>query len=310
MWLRPFVTITAFVTLAFITNHALDAKPVSKAQFSSDITLRSDDENFGGFSGLDLSSDGTKFTIITDRGFISSGEIERTNGKITKVTYGPLQALKSPRGNKLKAGWRDSEGLALMPSGGFVVSFEGHHRLVKYTSETAISSPILAFPTPKSTHSNGSLEALAVRPNGTLLTLIEGRAMATTPHMVYRLKKGATQWDTPYSIPRYRPYLPVGADVGPDGRLYVLERHLSGIFGFSSRVRRFDFGAQSLTNETLLLETKPGVHDNLEALAVWRDSAGDIRLTMISDDNFNFFQSTEVVEYRAQDLAVQNITLD
>ena len=30
---------------------------------------------------------------------------------------------------------------------------------------------------------------------------------------------------------------------------------------------------------------------------MWRDEAGAIRLTMISDDNFNFFQRTQLVEY-------------
>ena len=38
-------------------------------------------------------------------------------------------------------------------------------------------------------------------------------------------------------------------------------------------------------------------HDNLEGLAVWRDDSGAIRLTMISDDNFNLLQRTELVEY-------------
>ena len=30
---------------------------------------------------------------------------------------------------------------------------------------------------------------------------------------------------------------------------------------------------------------------------VWRDDLGRIRLTMVSDDNFRFFQRTEFVEY-------------
>jgi hypothetical protein len=47
-----------------------------------------------------------------------------------------------------------------------------------------------------------------------------------------------------------------------------------------------------------LLETATGTYDNLEGLAVWRDDAGAIRLTMISDDNFKSFQVTQFVEYR------------
>jgi hypothetical protein len=40
-----------------------------------------------------------------------------------------------------------------------------------------------------------------------------------------------------------------------------------------------------------------GVQDNLEGLSVWRDIAGQIRLTLISDDNFRLLQRTEIVEY-------------
>jgi hypothetical protein len=43
-----------------------------------------------------------------------------------------------------------------------------------------------------------------------------------------------------------------------------------------------------------------GTHDNLEGLDVWADAEG-LRATMISDDNFRFFQRTEIVDYRLPD---------
>ncbi len=46
-----------------------------------------------------------------------------------------------------------------------------------------------------------------------------------------------------------------------------------------------------------LLRSGLGVHDNLEGIAVWRDDQGRMRLTMVSDDNFQFFQVSEIVEY-------------
>ncbi|MGB7262337.1 MAG: hypothetical protein WBC68_09710 [Albidovulum sp.] len=36
----------------------------------------------------------------------------------------------------------------------------------------------------------------------------------------------------------------------------------------------------------------------MEGLAVWRDTQGDIRLTMVSDNNFVLFRPTEIVDYR------------
>jgi hypothetical protein len=92
-------------------------------------------------------------------------------------------------------------------------------------------------------------------------------------------------------------FLVTGADVGPDGRLYVLERSFSILGGFASRVRRFAIGRDGLTDETLMLETPPGRHDNLEGISVWQDDDG-LRMTLISDDNQRFFQRTELVDYR------------
>ena len=101
----------------------------------------------------------------------------------------------------------------------------------------------------------------------------------------------------PFSVTRPDAFVPVGADIGPDGLFYLLERDFTGI-GFRSRVRRFDMtGGQAET----LFQTGTNTYDNLEGLSVWRDATGAIRLTMVSDDNFKFFQQTQIVEYRVTD---------
>jgi len=90
----------------------------------------------------------------------------------------------------------------------------------------------------------------------------------------------------------------VGADFGPDGLLYILERYNIGLLAFASRVRRFKVHDDRIGNEEFILETPIGAYDNLEGLSVWRDAGGHIRLTMISDDNFSQQQRTEIVEFR------------
>ena len=112
---------------------------------------------------------------------------------------------------------------------------------------------------------------------------------------------GAGAWDAKLSVPRRGRFSPVAADFGPDGRLYVLERAFRAVGSFSSRLRRFDLGADGLTGEATLLETPFELHDNLEGLSVWRDDQGVLRATMISDDNFIFVQQTQIVEYRLPD---------
>ncbi|MBL4807550.1 MAG: esterase-like activity of phytase family protein, partial [Rhodobacteraceae bacterium] len=110
---------------------------------------------------------------------------------------------------------------------------------------------------------------------------------------VYRFRNNV--WDRLLEVPRRPPFLVVGADVF-DGKLYVLERHLGGLSGFSTRIRRFSL-EDTLTNEEVLLLTRAGDYDNLEGISVWRDDAGVIRTTLISDDNFNFFQQTQIAEF-------------
>src|SRR5690606_21625142 len=128
-----------------------------------------------------------------------------------------------------------------------------------------------------------------------LYTLPEGRGWWRRPFPVWRYADGA--WARAFELPRQGQYLPVGADFGPDGRLYLLERRMPLPFRFGSRVRRFQIEDGRVAAEEVLLETAPGTHDNLEGLAVWRDDTGAIRLTMVSDDNHSDLQEAQIVEY-------------
>ena len=91
--------------------------------------------------------------------------------------------------------------------------------------------------------------------------------------------------------------MPVGADFGPDGRFFLLERAFLGAWGFRSRVRVFDIVEDQIVHESVAFETTTSEHDNLEGISVWMDSTGQLRMTMVSDDNFFLLQQTKIVEY-------------
>lgn len=273
----------------------LRAAPSGGAQFLGSAQWKLDHPGFGGLSGIELSDDGSRFIALSDAGFAVAGSLTRDGGKITQIRAGQYRRLRGADGKNFPPGRTDSEGLALLKDGSFLVSFEGDHRIARFEGLRTPAIPLPRHADFASLQGNSSFEALAIGPDGAIYTMPERSGTTTRPFPVYRFANG--QWDKSLSIPRRAPFLVVGADFGPDGRLYLLERHFGGVFGFSSRVRRFDLGPKGFTNEVTLLKTGFGTHDNLEGLTVWRDPQGRIRLTMVSDDNFQFFQVTEFVEY-------------
>jgi hypothetical protein len=272
----------------------LAAAPAAAADYLGSFTWTDGAEGFGGFSGVEVTPDGASFLAITDAGDITAARIIRDGDTIIGIAHGPLIRLLSSQGEPLSGNNGDAEGLAVGPDGTIFVSFEGNHRVVAHAAPDA---PAALLPRPgefRGLQNNSGLEALAIDAGGALYAIPERSGSTARPFPVFRFRDGA--WSVPFTIPRRPPHLPVAADFGPDGRLYLLERHFAGL-AFQSRVRVFTLDGDAIAQEQTLFDTLPGQHDNLEGLSVWQDAAGRIRLTMIADDNFNFFQRTEIVEY-------------
>lgn len=267
-----------------------------RLEFVSRFTWVSDLRGFGGFSSIDLSRDGADFIVTTDKGLFAKGRILRQNGRITDMENLRFAKIRNTKGTPLISYETDAEGVAVTPDGAIFVSFEGTHKVMRFKGINSAAQELPQVPDFTRLQSNSSLEALAIDRDGTLYTMPERSGDLNRPFPVYRFNGKA--WRRGLSISRRDGFLPVGADFGPDGRLYVLERELTGIRGFSSRVRSFKVTDKALVDERELLRTAPGTHDNLEGIAVWATTSGAIRVTMISDDNFKFFQRTELVEYR------------
>lgn len=296
MQIRARLGLTAlFALLCGLQGAASPQEPVG---FVSAYLWRMDDRRFGGLSGLELSGDGLNLTAISDSANWLTAKITRdAEGKITEIGQGQMGPLKGPKGRPLKWPRMDSEGLAIAADGTAYVSFEAETRVMRYER---LDGPGIDLPLHRSFAQlpfNGSLEALAIDDQGRLYTLPETTDSQTHPFPVLRFD--GSKWIQIFRLPREGNFLPVGADFGPDGRLYILERRFLGLGGFASRVRALYIPEPGGAPEVqTVLETPPGLHDNLEGLAVWRDGTGAIRLTMVSDDNFSFLLRTEIVEYR------------
>jgi hypothetical protein len=285
------LTVAAFLLL----NLQGSAAPAEPAGFLSSFRWVTDDPLLGGLSGIEVSPDGSRFIALSDRGAIAEGLFQRDgSGQIVGLEATPFVLLKGDGEAPLRAGRNDSEGLAWAADGTVYVSFEGVARVLVYADADGPAVNVPRIDEFRAMQENSSLEALAMDTAGRLYTLPERSGDEDRPFPVY-VYDG--EWRQPFDIPRQGEFLPVGADLGPDGRLYLLERNFLGLGGFASRVRAFAVNGDDIGPGETVLETDAGTHDNLEGLSVWQDAAGAIRLTMVSDDNFKFYLRQEIVEY-------------
>ena len=275
------------------------AQPSPPNGFVGSYVWTQSDKGFGGLSAIEVADGGRSFVALGDKAIFISGQFERdAAGSVTGVAAAPIRPLIGAKTGKPLTGRRaDSEGLAIAPSGEAFVSFEQRVRVARLDQQSGNVRDLDGHPAFADLPSNAALEALAVGPGPTVYAVPEG---ATAPDLpVYRWQGGA--WDDTLSLRRDGRFVPVAADIGPDGRFYLLERDFRGLGGFSSRLRRFDLGPDGFRGEVTLLETPFGLHENLEGLSIWRDDAGHLTATMISDDNFTFVLQTRIVEYRLPD---------
>lgn len=264
----------------------------------SSFTWRHTAEWFGGFSAIHLANGGRDMIAVTDRAKLVTARVDREDGRIVDIQITGHWPLLSSTGRKLTKRNGDSEGIAVAPDGGLFISFEGTHRVAYYSASGAWAQ---VLPRPKvfdGFEVNGSLEALAIDKSGHLFTMPEENRTNDGDIPVYRWD--GQSWSTPFVLPQRGKFLPVAADFGPDGRLYVLERDV-GWTGFRSQLRRWQVGGDTPRAEEVVFQSGTGAHDNLEGVSIWRDDQGSLRATMVSDDNFLALQRTELVEFLLPD---------
>ncbi len=259
------------------------------------VVLDSRDRRFGGISAISLSADGSGALLVSDRGTLFTTTVEQRQGAITGLSDVRAHALTMPDGQPAGTDWSDAESLAVLPDGSIVIAFEGVHRLWRYRTPGGLPTPVPPFAAMAGLQVNSGIEALAADPEGRLYAIPERSGALDRPFPVWRSAAGGGSWAAG-RWPRRPPFLVTGADIGPDGRLYVLERDFGFLRGWSMRLSRAALSDwPDFTPETLLMVRGGGI-DNMEGISVRRDAGGALRAVLISDDNFHPLQRTLLLD--------------
>ncbi len=287
------------LALSATVSVAVTAEPVEIAggelaglALSGAWALQGDHPNFGGFSGL-LVARGRLFAV-SDKGWWLGASLSEGDGILRLAKVG-LAPMRDGEGDRYTKAGGDSEGLTRLGSR-LVVSFERDHRLM-FLRETGRMGATIKPRIFEQFRSNKGLEALATLPDGRMIVFAEGADDGGVP--VFLVDPAGDIIES--RLPRAGPHSVTGADVGPDGRLYLVLREYSMLFGVSIRVMRYRLGPDGLplpdSAETLAaFEADSGI-DNMEGISIERGAKGEIRLWLISDDNFRSSQRTLLLRF-------------
>ena len=263
--------------------------------FNSKIIIHEDDD-FGGISGITLSENGENFVLLSDKSFFFKGKIIRDNlNKIIDLKILEKGQLSSSKGEILTGKNIDSESIVKIVKSGYYISFESNNRIMYHET---LKSPGKFLPE----HSdfdkllfNDGIEALAIKDNGELYAIPELPPKGKDFHPIYKFYNNS--WTIIDKIKIDQGFKIVDAEMIDDENLITLERNFSFYDGFKIRLRRIKFEKDIIKNSEILLESLPWEYYNFEGLGKWKDSNGNIYLTLVSDNQFSPLLKTEVKEF-------------
>lgn len=268
----------------------------AQAEVLSELDWRSWAPSFGGLSGVEITDEGAGLVAVSDRGHLIRAEIARDDeGRITELSRPRIGRLQGPGGAwPRNRSARDSEGLALLPDGRLIVAYEGDHRIEIHAADGAFASALDRPVQVYALTDNVGIEGIAVDATGAIYAVPErwGWRRDTFP----LLRHDDRGWSVAAEIDAQGIFMSVGLDVGPDGRLYLLERVLHDRRGFASRLRRFELDEAGIAAQEELWLSPHGARGNLEGISVWRDGRGRLIAMLVADDNYNPFLASEVLE--------------
>ncbi|CAO3439881.1 hypothetical protein [Azospirillum endophyticum] len=293
-----------------------DRSSVGPLRFLGGLDIAGGDR-VGGLSGLWVAPAGDRFVAVGDTGLVVDGRLRSdADGRLDGLSDIHARPLTVEEGISRRKRRTDAEDLTRLPDGGWLVSLERDHRILRYKGgdrgPEGTPTPIPLPPGMESAPENGGLEALTLLSDGRLLAIEEGRDDGRQERRAWITRaagdgvpRSGTDWQpfTYLAAPRYRP---TAAAPLPDGGVLVLERRVSLLGGWSSRLVRVAprqlagdavmAGAAvadtAVEGEELGRLEAPLVNDNFEGMATRPGPAGQTLVYLVSDNNFSSLQRT------------------
>lgn len=290
-------------------GRASSRQTFGRLTFRGGLSLSSDSEWFGGWSGLTLGADGRQILAVSDAGAWLSADMiyadDRPMG-FRNARIGPILALNGS--NLRRDRDRDAESIALLDGtldrGTVVVAFEQNTRIGRFSvNGSGLSAPAGYLPRPQEARRlqrNRSLEAVAVlqggRRRGQIIAFAERYLSPEGHHTGWIWSGNRIQ---PVHVTARQDYDITDAAGLPDGGLVILERYFGWLSGVAMRLRYFaptelDAG-KVLVGETLLEADMSYDIDNMEGVSAHVSPSGETVLTLMSDDNFNGFLQRSIL---------------
>ena len=287
-----------FVLLIFFLTIPTLKADVKKWQLEQVGFLNIDrnEKDYGGFSGLVISNEGTEALVVTDKSFFFVLELRRDeNDILTGYSVIRKGRILSSKGEHLNGRNTDSESIVIDENNNYYISFESNHRIMMHAEVGGKGVFMPKHPMFRKLSVNKGIEALAIDADNRLIAIPEKPPLGTSDIPIFRLQND--KWEIIKHVKINDNFLVTDAEILPEGLLLILERKFSWTQGFKTRFRLISLDNFDNKEPITVFTSTANQFDNLEGMGLWKDKKGKMRILTVSDDNFHPLQRSEIREF-------------
>ena len=287
-----------FVLLIFFVTIPTLKADVRKWQLEQVGFLNIDrnEKDYGGFSGLVISNEGTEALVVTDKSFFFVLELLRDeNDILTGYSVIRKGRILSSKGEHLNGRNTDSESIVIDKNNNYYISFESNHRIMMHAKVEGKGVIVPKHPMFRKLSVNKGIEALAIDADNRLIAIPEKPPSGISDIPIFRLQND--EWEIVKYVKINDNFLVTDAEILPEGLLLILERKFSWTQGFKTRFRLISLDKFDNKEPVTVFTSTANQFDNLEGVTLWRDKNGEMRILTVSDDNFHPLQQSEIREF-------------